>query len=85
MGAYCEAHDRSFSVSKAEIERCSSEADQWIRGFLCGNEPDAPLEPDGFPIEDLDDPRWELWLEATAEFRRTGAWPREAPTGQTPS
>jgi len=83
MGAYCEAQDQSFSVSRSEIERCSSEAEIWVRGFLSGNEPPRPLEPDGFEINDLDDPRWERWRQGIAEFQRSGAWPRGAPTGPT--
>jgi hypothetical protein len=84
MGAWCEAHDRSFSVSKSEIERHSDEAGYWITGFLAGNEPPPPLDPDGYEIDDLDDPRWRAWREAIAEFRRSGTWPRGAPTGPTP-
>lgn len=81
MGAYCEAHDRTFAVSRSEIERCSSEAAIWIRGFLSGNEPPVPLEPTGYSIDDDRDPRYKRWREAISEFRRTGAWPRGAPTG----
>lgn len=84
MGAYCEAHDRTFAVSKAEIERCSPEAGYWVRGFLSGNEPAPPLDPDGYEIDDLDDPRWQRWRAAVEEFRRSGAWPAGAPTGPTP-
>lgn len=83
MGAYCEAHDRTLSVSKSEIERCSDESSYWIRGFLSGNEPAKPLEPDGYEIDELDDPRWQRWRDAIAEFRTTGTWPRGAPTGRT--
>ncbi len=81
MGAYCEAHDRTVAVSWSEIERCSSEAELWIRGFLCGNEPQPPLDPEGYEINDLDDPRWHSWREAIAQFQSSGEWPREAPTG----
>ena len=83
MGAYCEAHDRTFNVSLSEIERASEESRYWIRGFLAGNEPPPPLDAEGFTIDDLDDPRWDQWREAVAQFRATGAWPRGAPTGPT--
>ncbi len=81
MGAYCEAHDLTFSVSKDEIERCSHESEYWIRGFLSGNEPPSPLEADGEGLEYLDDPRWDRWREGLERFRETGAWPRWSLTG----
>jgi hypothetical protein len=81
MGAYCEAHDRAFVVSLSEIERASDEARYWIRGFLAGNEPPPPLDSEGFTIDELGDARWDGWREAVEQFRRTGAWPRGAPTG----
>ena len=83
MGAYCEAQDRSFSVSLSEIERASDQARIWIRGFLSGNEPPPPLDPEGYTIDDLDDPRWEAWRQAIEAFRQTGNWPGGAPTGPT--
>jgi hypothetical protein len=81
MGAYCEAHDRTFSVSLSEIERASDEGRYWIRGFLSGNEPPPPLEADALAIEDLGDPRFDEWRGAVARFRATGEWPKDAPTG----
>jgi len=84
MGAYCDAHDRTFAVSKSEIERCSAEAVYWVRGFLSGNEPAPPLDADGYEIDDLDDPRWQRWRDAVEEFRHSGAWPAGAPSGPTP-
>jgi hypothetical protein len=81
MGAYCEARDRTFSVSLAEIERCSDEARYWVRGFLSGNEPPPPLEPDALAIDDLGDPRMDEWRAAVARFRESGTWPRGAPSG----
>lgn len=80
MGAWCEAHNRAFAVSRSEIERCSPEAEFWIAGFITGNEPPPPLDSDGYSIYD-DDPRYRHWLEALDTFRATGAWPRDAPTG----
>ncbi len=81
MGAYCAAHDRTFAVSLSEIERASGEAHYWIRGFLSGNEPPPPLEPDELEVDDLADPRLDAWRRAVGEFRETGAWPSGAPTG----
>ena len=83
MEAYCEAHDRTFAVCRSEIERCSHEAEYWIRGFLFGTEPPPPLDPDGYEIDDLDDWRWRRWRDAIEVFRRVGAWPAGAPTGPT--
>jgi hypothetical protein len=82
MGAYCEAHDSTLSVSLSEIEQASEPARYWIRGFLSGNEPPPPLDSEGYEIDDLEDPRWDRWREAVAQFRKTGAWPRDAPTGR---
>jgi hypothetical protein len=70
MGAYCEAHDRTFSVWLPEIERSSPEARYWIRGFLAGNEPPRPLDADGYEIDDLEDVRWVAWREAIDHFRK---------------
>ncbi len=81
MGAYCEVHDRTFCVSKNEVERCSHDSEVWIRGFLCGNEPPPPCGPDGEGIEDLDDPRWDQWRLGLQRFRERGWWPDWSITG----
>jgi hypothetical protein len=69
METYCphQPYDRrSFSVSKDKILECSSEAEQWIAGYLVGNEPGPPS----------DDDMTAGWLDRIHAFHRTGVWPQ---------
>lgn len=75
MGAWCPLKKVRFCVSKSEIEDCSLEARYWIKGFLAGNEPDAPTNDEGDYLPD-DAPAFERWREAIKQFPETGIWVR---------
>jgi hypothetical protein len=67
--------NRNISICKNEIVEQSPEAEQWLAGFLAGNEL-RPEDMFGPSIDDApdDDPRWGRWREAVTEFRQTGDW-----------
>ena len=44
---WCPNKEVSFFMSKNEIQKCSKEAEYWIKGFLSGNEPAPPSCDDG--------------------------------------
>jgi len=80
MAAYC-PHDPTFSdynVSAAEVDDCSDEARWWIRGFVVGGEPDAPLDGEGYEVAE-GDPPYQRWEAARAEYLESGYWPSDAP------
>ena len=62
--------------SSSEVTDASDAASAWIAGFLAGSEPaaDAMFGVGIFDAED-DDPRWDRWRSALADYRRTGDWP----------
>jgi hypothetical protein len=63
----------TFAVSKNEIERMSPEAEYWVKGFLCGNEPDTPLDRDGYDLEETH-PEVKRWRQAIELFAESGVW-----------
>ncbi len=73
MMGWCLHKDRSFFFSKSEVESSSPEAAAWIEGFLAGNEPRPPRDPEG----DLDfkSEEYASWRNQTSAFRLSGAWP----------
>jgi len=73
LGVWNPRTQNVYYVSKNEIETCSIEASYWIKGFICGNEPDPPLSEKGYDLED-DDPRMIQWREAIKLFAETGFW-----------
>ena len=73
MGAWCPKHHQSFCVSKHEIDSCSESAVNWIRGFLCGNEPSFPNDESGGQLP-VDDARVTEWRKAVELFAETGVW-----------
>ena len=75
MGAWCPQKKVTFCVSKSAIETCSIEAQYWVRGFLAGNEPDAPVDEHGDYVADAD-PQYEMWRAAIKQFPETGIWVR---------
>ncbi len=79
IGAWLAADDVYVTISKNEITECSEEARYWIDGFLVGNEADADEMFGAAMLHDAldDDPRWERWRGALAQFRRSGVWMHE--------
>ncbi len=73
MGAWCPLKQVSFCVSKSEIHECSQAARYWIKGFLSGNEPDAPMNKKRDYLPD-DHPRTQAWRAAIRQFPETGIW-----------
>lgn len=73
MLGWCEQKQRSFFFSKSEVEEASTEAYVWIDGFLCGNEPSAPINEDG--DVDFESSEYQSWLNEMEHFRQTGALP----------
>jgi hypothetical protein len=73
ISVWCPRQQLAFRVSKSEIETCSLEAEYWIKGFLVGNEPDAPTDEQGDYLPD-DDPRMIRWRAALRQFPETGLW-----------
>lgn len=67
---------RSIRFSLSEVTDASVLARAWIAGFLAGSEPE-PNDMFGPGMVDAadDDPRWNRWRSAIAEYRRTGSWP----------
>jgi hypothetical protein len=73
MWAYCVEKEIYTRVSKNEIQRCSREAEYFVRGYLSGNEPDPPLMEDK-DLLDENDSRMNRWRQAVELFRETGNW-----------
>ena len=70
IAAWCPSRQVSYNISLTELGEMSEQARYWLRGFLAGAEPGLPRNGDDEPLdEDL-----AAWREATARFRRTGAW-----------
>lgn len=65
-----------FSLS--QVTEATDSAKAWMAGFLAGSEPTA-VDMFGVGILDAedDDPRWDRWRSALADYRRTGDWPHE--------
>jgi hypothetical protein len=80
MAAFC-PHDEAqsdYNVSVAEVEECSAEARIWMRGFVVGGEPGAPLDDEGFEIADTEALHRD-WDLARSTYRESGYWPPGAP------
>lgn len=70
MSAWCPEKQVAYNVSLDEMGDMSTESRYFIRGFLAGNEPDAPEDDDGdIAPEDLT-----AWFAAVERFRLTGSW-----------
>jgi len=65
--------NHGFCVSKYEIASCSPEASYFIKGFLAGNEPGEPLDPEG-DVYPGDHPLYQRWSQARGLFSITGTW-----------
>ena len=71
MAAYCphDAEHPDYRISLSELpESLPDETRYWVRGFLAGNLPTAPV------VNDLDAPELHDWQAAAEEFARTGEW-----------
>ena len=69
---YCPKQKKSFYFSITEIERMSVETQYWIKGFLSGNEPEAPIDEDGDTI--FEGEEYDFWAESIKVFHKTGYW-----------
>lgn len=71
MAAYC-PHDvewPDYRISLGELPDDLPEATRyWVRGFLAGNLPPAPIE------KEPSSPELEAWTAAAEHFARTGEW-----------
>ena len=72
MWAWCEVKKRSFFVSKSEMGECSEQTTYWVKGFLAGNQPDAPTDENG--DVDYKSAEYKNWLRKLEEFEETGFW-----------
>jgi hypothetical protein len=70
MRAWCPHTRVGYNVSLREMGDMSEQSRYFVRGFLCGTEPDSPTDTDG----DTAPADLQAWLSATARFRRTGSW-----------
>jgi len=69
---YCPMQKKSFYFSITEIESMPTETEYWIKGFLSGNEPGAPLDEDGNII--FDGEEYDFWEKSIELFHKTGYW-----------
>jgi hypothetical protein len=72
LSAWCTEKRDSTYVSKSDIVDCSKEAAYFLKGFLSGQEPDAPIDDEGLPAFDTAD--YQAWLRARDLFQETGHW-----------
>jgi len=79
IAAWSETLGSHVTISRSDVRDASPEAWAWIDGFLAGNEPELheflgidSLGADSMPA---DDPAWQRYEEALAEFRSTGSMP----------
>jgi hypothetical protein len=72
MWAWCPKEKASIFVSKSDLGKMSKAAEYWVKGFLCGNQPDPPTNKSG----DLDfkSAAYKKWLKQVAIFEKTGNW-----------
>jgi hypothetical protein len=72
MLAYCphDPHFPGYHVSLSEITAMSMESEYFVRGYLCGSEPEAPIDSEG----DVDPEDEKAWYQAIRRFHRTGSW-----------
>jgi hypothetical protein len=68
LSAWCPSKKQSFCISKSEIAQCSKETSYYLKGFLSGQEPEAPVDDEGDLLS------MEAWYAATELFQQTGSW-----------
>jgi hypothetical protein len=81
IDAWSETLDCSVTISRSDIREASPTTWAWIDGFLAGNEPEfheflgiGRHEAGRF---DDDDPAYDRYRRAMADFRRSGSMPTE--------
>ena len=72
VSAWCPHKELTFFVSLNEVEEMSEASNWWIKGFLCGNEPDPPVDED--QGTDYDSKEYKDWLDKCETFREKGVW-----------
>lgn len=73
FSAWCPSKKVGFCASKSEVTACSRETTYFLKGLLCGQEPDAPVNDDGDHLPSSD-PEYRAWIEATDLLQDTGSW-----------
>jgi hypothetical protein len=73
MLAWCPYKQKSFYVSKLEIDESSVKTQYWVKGFLAGNEPEPPVDETGDALAP-DSPQYQRWVATTKLFAETGYW-----------
>jgi len=69
---YCPEKKTSFYFSIKEIKSMSIQTEYWIKGFLSGNEPEAPLDEDGDTIYSGE--KYDFWSKSIQLFHEYGYW-----------
>ena len=78
LAIWCPHRGGGYNLSRDEIRETSVAGRYWIRGFVVGNEPNSPLDDDGFPIDETS-ADYQAWESARLEYLRQGVWPVDAP------
>lgn len=73
FAAWCPTKKVGFCASKSEITACSREAEYFLKGLLCGQEPGAPVN-DQDDLLPPTDPEVQAWAQATELLQATGFW-----------
>lgn len=69
---FCTEKKKSFYFSKSEIDEMSVETECWIKGYLCGNEPNPPQMEEG--TVDFKSEEYRFWGDSIEIFHETGYW-----------
>lgn len=75
MFAWCPKKERSFFISKSEILNMSVECEYWVKGFLCGNQPEPPTDSAG--DVDFESKEYKAWTSKVEDFENSGYWEME--------
>lgn len=78
MWAWCPKKERTFFVSKGDIEEQSEATHYWVKGYLYGNQPEPPLGK--LDMIDFESEQYHKWQEAVALFIDTGYWTSDPET-----
>lgn len=69
---FCPQKKECFYFSVTEIKSKSIETEYWIKGFLTGNEPEAPIDEDGDTIYSGEE--YDFWTKSIHLFHEYGYW-----------
>jgi hypothetical protein len=72
--AWCPVKKRTANCSLSDVNRCSTAAAYWLKGFLAGNEPEPPRGEAGVFL-DSSHPKFKAWERVARRFQKTGSWP----------